>query len=357
MKTSSGERLSERKERILKAVVDEYIKSAAPVSSGEIQTKHFNNISSATIRSELSTLEDMGYLIQPHTSAGRIPSKKAYKLYVEKFLVKTPLKKGEIDIIHKSFDERFAGVEEVVKRTAKVISDVTNYTSVIVINSVNKVRIKEIKLVALDEHTALVIIITDSGIIRDKIITLSSSINDGYVSDASALLNKMFSGKTVSQVKNPTAMMEKELADFRELFENILRIFSSYREDDVIFEGASKMLDYPGHDIETAKNFLSVIETKEQFAEFIDDGQDIEFSVKIGADESGGLDKCAIVTAKYKINGQDIGHAGVIGPERMDYSKVVSVLKYVGKTLDIISKNKSIDNKENNSSEDNNGEE
>lgn len=330
------EKLSERKEKILKAVVDEYIKSALPVSSGEIKNKHFNDISSATIRSELSALEDMGYLIQPHVSAGRIPSKKAYKKYIDQFMVKIPLTQAEIEKINKSLKQRFSGVEEIVETTAKVISDITNYTSIIVLNDINKVKIKEIKLVDLDKHSALVIIITDSGIIRDKTIKVKNEIDTVYIRDANAMLNKIFEGRTISEIKSFDAIVEKELKDFKELYDSILEILDSYaqnKQDDVIIEGASKFLEHSEYDLDAAKNFLSVIDTKEKLAEIIDQNDDIEFSVKIGKDESCGLDKCAIVTAKYKINGKDIGHAGVIGPERMDYSKVVSVLSYVGKTL------------------------
>lgn len=329
--------LSERKERILKAVVDEYIKSATPISSGEIQKKHFDNISSATIRSEMSTLEDMGFLIQPHTSAGRIPSKQAYKLYIDRFMVKLPLKQKEIDMINFSFKARFDGVEEIVKRTAKVISDVTNYTSVIVLNNINKVKLKEIKLVDLDEHSVLVIIITDSGIIRDKAVTLNEKINPVYIKDANALINKIFAGKTVSEIKQPDELIKIELNDFKELYESIVSILISYEERDesnVFIEGTSKMLNYPESDLDSTKNFLAVVDKKDKLSELIEQNQDIEFSVKIGKEE--GLEKCAIVTAKYKINGKEIGHAGVIGPERMDYSKVVSVLSYVGKTLEEI---------------------
>ncbi|MDD4316338.1 MAG: heat-inducible transcriptional repressor HrcA [Clostridia bacterium] len=333
------EKLSDRKEKILKAVVDEYIKSATPVSSGEIKDKHFNNISSATIRSELSTLEDMGYLIKPHTSAGRIPSKDAYKLYIDRFMVKIPLKQKEMELIQNSFKERFEGVEEIVRRTAKVISDITNYTSVIVLSNINKVKIKEIKLVELDEHSALVIIITDSGIIRDKVIALSNPMSTVYVKDANALINKMFSGKTVAEIKSPDAIIKKELADFKELYDSIIAILESYggtNDSNVFIEGTSKFLDYPEYDLDSAKKFLTVLDTKEKFAELIEQNQDIEFSIRIGKDESCGLEKCAIVTARYKLNGKEIGHAGVIGPERMDYSKVVSVLSYVGKTLEKI---------------------
>jgi heat-inducible transcriptional repressor len=331
--------LSDRREKILKAVVDEYIKSATPVSSGEIQSKHFSNLSSATIRSEMSTLEDMGYLIKPHTSAGRIPSKEAYKLYIDRFMVKIPLKQKEISFIQSSFKERFDGVDEIVKRTAKVISDVTNYTSVIVLNNINKVKIKEIKLVDLDEYSALVIIITDSGIIRDKVISLTKPASEVYIRDANALINKMFAGKTVAEIKSPDMMIKKELEDFKELYESIIAILISYgetNESNVYIEGASKFLDYPEYDREAAKKFLAVVDSKERFAELIEENEDIAFTVRIGKDESCGLEKCAIVTAKYTIKGKEIGHAGVIGPQRMDYSKVVSVLSYVGKTLEKI---------------------
>lgn len=328
--------LSERKQKILKAVVDEYINSASPISSGEIKSKHFGEISSATIRNELSALEEMGYLIQPHTSAGRIPSKKAYTLYVDKFLERQPLRKDEIAFIENSFKERFSEIEDLVRRTAKVISDVTNYTSVIVLKNINKVVLKEIKLIDLDEHNLLVVIITDSGIIRDKVITLQKEIDARFLKDANAMVNKIFAGKTVSEVRNPDKLIENELSEFRELYESIVAILESYAEkadETVYMEGQSKFLEYPDHDLNATKDFLAVIDTKERLAEIIDDNSDIEFSVRIGKEENGGIEKCAIVTAKYILNGKEIGHAGVIGPERMDYSKVLSVLKCISNAL------------------------
>ncbi|MGN0768363.1 MAG: heat-inducible transcriptional repressor HrcA [Christensenellales bacterium] len=332
----SEDKLSERKQKILKAVVDEYIASATPISSGEIKAKHFDNISSATIRNELSALEEMGYLIQPHISSGRIPSKKAYALYVDKFIRKQALSKKEIALIEASFDRRFGAIEDLVKSTAKVISDITNYTSVIVLKNINEVVIKAVKLVGLDEHSALVVIITDSGIIRDKAISLSQPIDEAYINDANALINKIFSGKSVSEIKDKENIVDSELADFRELFENIISILASYAEKDessVYFEGQSKFLESPDQDLASAKNFLEVIDTKEQLADIVDAGAELEFNVKIGKDEKGGIDKCAIVTAKYSYRGKELGCAGVIGPERMNYGKVMSVLDYIKKTL------------------------
>jgi heat-inducible transcriptional repressor len=332
--------LSARKQKILKAVVDEYIKGAAPVSSGEIKTKYFDDLSSATIRSELSTLEDMGFLSQPHTSAGRVPSPLAYKLYVENFLPKRTLGQQDIEKIDASFNVKFLEIQDIVKTAAKVISDVTNYTSVIVIKNIASVTIKEIKLVDLDKDTALVIIITDSGIIRDKVITLGSAKSEGFIPEAGILLNQIFAGKTVGELRSAHIAVDKKLEDFRELLDNVLEILMTYeqKEADVIMEGGAKMLDFPEADLESARGFLSVIENKNAMAELFDTGSGIEFSLRIGKDETKGMDKCAIVSAQYKVKGNVIGNVGVIGPERMDYSKVMSVLSYVGETLETIIK-------------------
>lgn len=336
-------KLSSRKQKILKVVVDEYINKAIPVSSGEIKSKYFDDISSATIRSELSTLEDMGYLIQPHTSAGRIPSPMAYKFYVENFVDKRPLRKQDVAKIDATFNNKFKEIEEIVKTAAKIISDVTNYTSVIVIKNINNVTIKEIKLVGLDEHSALVIIVTDGGIIRDKVITINSKVDDSFLSDAALLINKVFGGKKVGDLKSADSDIQKELSDFRELFDSVLTILLSYCDCDdskVYTEGESKMLDYPEASLESARNFLSIIDNKNEIMELLsEESGDIEFSIKIGKEETKGIDKCAIVSARYTLNGKEIGKAGVIGPERMDYSKVISVLSYVGGAVNTILNN------------------
>ncbi|MDR0751882.1 MAG: heat-inducible transcriptional repressor HrcA [Christensenellaceae bacterium] len=335
--------LSSRKQKILRAVVDEYIKGASPISSGEIKNKYFDDVSAATIRTELSTLEDMGYLLQPHTSSGRVPSPLAYRFYVDNFLHSKSLGPEEIEAINASFNNKFLKVEEIVKTAAKVISDITNYTSVIVLKNINKVLIKGIKIIALDNTSALVIIITDSGIIRDKVILVNAE-DESFLNDATVLINKIFAGRTLGDVKTKAASsrVDAELNAFKELLNSVMNILLSYEEeeDSIITEGEKKVLDYPETSLESAKNFFSVIDDKKSISALICDDADIEFSLKIGKAETHGIDKCAVVTAKYTINGKEIGHAGVIGPERMDYSKVISVLSYVGNTINSIMENK-----------------
>ena len=338
--------LSERKQKILQAVVDEYITTAEPVSSGDIKEKYLADISSATIRNELASLEDMGYLVQPHVSAGRVPLPAAYKLYVDKVMSGKNLSKNEIAFIKDKFNERMDKVEDIIQKTAKVISDVTNYTSVVVVKNFKEVKVNEIKLVPIGDETALVIIITDRGVLRDKTIEIEKTEDDigAYMQSATMLLNRMFSGKTVKEILKPKDIIKEEIEDFRTIFDEVIEILTKYDMEEtgkVYTEGALKMLDYPEcGDVDDAKKFLSVVNSPQRVAQLVENGDDMEFTVKIGKDEAAGIENCAVVSAKYKINGEEIGHAGVIGPDRMDYKKVISVLKYVGHALSEIMENK-----------------
>lgn len=332
------EELSKRKQKILRALVDEFVSTAEPVSSGDIKAKYMPEVSSATIRNDLAALEKMGYLEQPHTSSGRVPLPQAYKLYVENIIPDCVLTPSEIKYIRSSFDKKVDKVEDIIKQTAKVLADVTNYTSVIVVKNFKEVLVKEIKLVPIGDDTALVIVITDNGVLKDKTIDIPKNIRTDVIESANRLVNKMFGGKTVEEILEPYDIVDAEMERFRSLFEEIVEIIAGYNEegtDKVYMEGALKMLDYPEYNnIDDARKFLSVIGEHEQVASLLDSGEGIEFSVKIGKEESGGLDKCAIVTAKYVVNGKEIGQAGVIGPERMNYNKVISVLNYLSKAFD-----------------------
>ncbi len=335
--------ISDRKIKILHAVVDEYIANAEPVSSKGIQQKYLPMLSPATIRSELSALEDMGYLVQPHVSSGRVPSAKAYKLYVDKLMQKKNLSPSEMHHIKEYLDSKIVKVEDIVKRTAKVISDITNYTSVILLKEVDSVVIREVRLVDLRDGTALLIVITDSGIIRDNVVNLPVDVGDTYVEVAGDLLNNIFSGKSLGEIVMPDEMVSGELNRFRSLFENVIEMIkrNSAHGNDVYLEGSRKILDYPEYqeDISKVRNLLEVIDTKEKLSALMErddealalEGSPIELTVKI--DSEGSDTDCSVISAKYTVRGKEIGQVGVIGPTRMNYDKVVSVLNYITKTL------------------------
>lgn len=336
--------LTERKKRILHALVDLYISTGQPVSSSDIQSKYLPEVSSATVRAELSALEALGYIEQPHTSAGRVPLKDAYKFYVEAISESddhsTMLTDQETAFIREKFLRRLGKIQDMSVEAAKIISDVTNYTSFIV-EKRGDVVIDEIKLVPIKQGKAVVLIVTSAGMIADKAIDIKGDVRPEYVDTATKVLNKVFAGKKVSEVdKIDMSQIDDELKGFADVLDDvlgILRIYMSEHKDNVFVEGALKMLDYPEYNnVEDAKNFLSVISDKDSMSEILQSGESsIEFSVRIGKEDSG-VDKCAIITAEYKLGDEVIGQAGVIGPERMDYKKVIGVLDYMKKTINSI---------------------
>ncbi len=337
--------LTERKKRILHALVDLYITTGQPVSSSDIQSRYLPEVSSATVRSELSALEALGYIEQPHTSAGRIPLKRAYKFYVENINSESAdnmLTDSETAFIRDKFMHKLGHIENLSKEAAKVISDVTNYTSFFIEKASVNVEIEEVKLVPLKGGKALVLIVTNKGVIADKAIDVKDGVKDEYIDTASGLLNKVFAGKRVEDMESfDVEEIEVEIQGFKEIFSEVLGILRIYLNEhcdgNVFVEGALKMLDYPEYNnVEDAKNFLSVISDKESMSELlIDEDTSIEFSVRIGKEDSG-VDKCAIITASYKVGDDVMGQAGVIGPERMDYKKVIGVLDYMKKTLSTV---------------------
>ena len=328
------DKLTERKKKVLQALVDGYITSVEPISSGDIQAKYLPEVSTATIRSELSHLEEMGYLIKPHISAGRVPSSKAYRYYVENFVGDEDI---DLEQLRRNISKKYDSVAEIVRDGAKIVSDVTNYTSMLMIANSDTLTIKDIKLLDMYDGNALVLIITDSGVIKDKEIRLPK-IEDNYIEVANGLLSKSFAGKTLSQILSAQVDLDAELEEFKQIFENVIDLLSEYkktREGQLFVEGADKIFQYPeAKNYDNIKNFMTIVGKKEKLKKLMSDDGDIEFSIKIGAEEGEGLENMALVSAKYHIKGKEVGQLGVIGPERMDYKKVLSVLRQLGKIID-----------------------
>ncbi|HAT84293.1 MAG TPA: heat-inducible transcription repressor HrcA [Clostridiales bacterium] len=341
--------LTERKKRILHALVDLYISTGQPVSSSDIQSKYLPEVSSATVRSELSALEALGYIGQPHTSSGRIPLKQAYKFYVETVSASdndNMLTDQETARIRNRFMSKLGKIQNISKEAARIISDATNYTSFVVNKNLQDVFIDEVKLVPLKNGKALVLIVTNRGMITDKTIDIPENVNAKYVDTATKVLNKVFRGRNIKDMDRfDLTEIDVELKGFESILDDVLDILrvylSEHKDKNVFVEGALKMLDYPEYNnVEDAKNFLSVISDKKNIGTLLaDNDSSIEFSLRIGK-EDRGVDKCAIVTASYKVGDEVVGEAGVIGPERMDYKKVIGVLDCMKKTIASVVKDK-----------------
>ena len=327
--------LSDRKKKILSAVVDESIKTAEPVGSKALQEKYIQDVSSATIRNELMALEEMGYLYQPHTSAGRVPTVEGYKKYVEELMTIKKLNKNEADLIKASFGESLISLDDVLQKAAKTISEATNCASMIYYGIADSAKVENIVLVKLNERKTLVVVVTDVGVLKRE-APISSSEEE--LKKASNILTNTFKGQILEDIELNTNILREKLIEYKEIFDYIINIITT-RDDDVenniAVSGKEKLLNYPEyHDIDKFRKTMEVLEQKESLYPLLSSNNgNLEISVKIGGDESLGLTDCSIITANYKSKGKTIGSAGVVGPMRMDYSKIVSILKNVTQAL------------------------
>ena len=338
--------LSERKKKILSAVIDESIKTAEPVSSRDVQEKYVREYSPATIRNELMALEEMGFLFQPHTSSGRIPTAEGYKMYVDELMQIKKLSKKETEQIRESFEGKLSSLDDIMQKTARIISDVTNYASVVYFGIANHATIDKILLVPLSPRSTLVVVSTDLGVIKEETSLIRASEED--LRQASKILTNSFKGKRLEDVEQGYFLVSNELSKYKEIFDTIIQIITT-RDNDITknmaVSGKEKLLNYPEyHDINKLKNTISIFDNKDVLFPLISGDNNLEISVKVGGDEKLGITDCSVVSATYKLNGKTIGSAGVVGPLRMDYAKVVSILKNV---TDVLEDNLNFSGKEN----------
>lgn len=330
------DRLSDRKKKVLGALVDSYITDAEPISSSAIKNKYMPDVSSATIRSELATLEELGYLVQPHVSSGRVPSAKAYRFYVDCLL--SECGDTDVDGLDETLKRRMSSVEELVRETAKTVSDVTNYTSLMVLSGADSLTVKEVKLVDLYDDSALVLVITDAGVIKDKTVAVPKDADGNYIELANRILNATFAGKSLAEIGSNAPVLEENIEGMKALVDEVIRLLAEYkraRESELYLEGADKIFQYPeARDVDNVRSFVSIISKKEKLHDLVAGNGDLEIDVKIGEQASEDLKHMALVTARYSVDGKEIGHVGVIGPERMDYKKVMSVLRQLVRAFD-----------------------
>lgn len=331
--------LSERKKKILKTVIDDYISTAMPVGSKTIAEHLGMSISSATIRNEMNELESMGYLDQPHTSAGRIPSDKAFRMYVDSLLEMSALSVPEMDFACDYYDKQMIQTEAVLHAAANAISDATNYVSVVMAPRMNTVTIRHIQLVPLSDTAALVLLVTSGGIIRDTAINFGNAVSAQQLDDVSKTLNTIFAGRSITP--DDMSIHEEimnEMQGQRELFTQVTDILRDYlleQGGNVTVGGVARLLNHPEYnDVSKAKNMLQLLDSKEEMNHIIGDSADVEFKVTIGSEnESQQLKDCSVVTATYKVGDKNTGTIGVIGPVRMQYDKVIKVLNYMKYSL------------------------
>ncbi len=335
--------LSERKLSILKAVIDDYIMTGLPIGSRTISKKHGIELSSATIRNEMADLEELGFLEQPHTSAGRVPSQQAYRYYVDRLMKVVKLNAAEANKIKRYFEDRMSEVEQVMERAAQVLSDTTHHISMVLKPQLKKSVIKRIQIVKITERKAILLVVTDAGLVTDTVVTVPEGITTDYMDMISNLLTEKLAAKTLEEaeadlkccVRENISLSSDFVTDILSAIENSVE---PQGEKGILLSGTQNIIEYPDFmSIEKAKNFISVLQTKEMLYEMMKKATQLEFSVTIGQEnEVKELRDLSVVTATYKIGGKSLGSFGVIGPTRMDYAKVVSILGFVSQSLNSI---------------------
>jgi heat-inducible transcriptional repressor len=327
-------KLDERKRQILKAIVNEYIETTEPVASNTIIKKYNIDCSSATARNDMVALEKEGYLEKTHSSSGRIPSNKGYKFYVDELLDDNNLNINEVKYINSKLQDTVDEMEDLTKIATSTISEVTHYTTISIEPNATNQLISEIKFVLLGSRMMMAVIITDTGVIKETIIKFDSDVSSEQIETLNALFNKKLKGKPLSIIDKPIEEFIMNEMNYKiDVIKPIIKQLNKTLKQDerVYIQGTKQALDNPEfRENETAKKFLGLIDSKDLIFNLLDGDED--FNVYIG-NEVNGLNDFSLITFKNKVGEKDLGTIGILGPTRMDYSKVISVLKYIRKEL------------------------
>ncbi|KPU27924.1 HrcA family transcriptional regulator [Caloranaerobacter sp. TR13] len=338
--------LNDRKLKILQAIIHSYITNAEPVGSRTIAKKYNLGVSSATIRNEMSDLEELGYLLQPHTSAGRIPSDKAYRLYVDNLMQIKKITEEERKKIKLGLLKEIREIEQVIQNAAKILSKLTNYTSLAIAPQIRRSKLKRIQLIPIDEHKVLVVMVTDTGIVKNTVFRIGNGIKEEQLEKITNYLNSRLKGCSIEDInKNIETELVKEMYSLKNTIKDILPLINQsidgMYEVDLFADGVTNIFNFPEYnDIAKAKSFISFIENKESVVDMLLKSGFHDIQITIGSENCyEEVSSCSLITATYSLNGKTIGKIGVIGPTRMDYSKVVSVVKSIAFDLNEILKN------------------
>ena len=336
--------LDERKRKILNAIIRNYLDTGEPVGSRTISKFSDLNLSSATIRNEMSDLEELGYILQPHTSAGRIPSDKGYRFYVDNLIAD---KDREVTQMKEFMIEHTERVEQVLQQMAKVLAANTNYIAMITAPSYQRNKVKFLQLSQVDEEQLLAVIVTEGNLVKNKMISTREALDNETLLKLNILLNSSLNGLSADQINLATIAKLKEQAGIHsnivsDVLDALAGAFQEDEELEVYTSGTTNILKYPElSDSQKASELLNAFEEKQQLVTLVNEtlssGEQTGIQVYIG-DESPiqNMKDCSVVTATYQIGEGMQGTIGIIGPKRMDYENVMDNLKTLKSQLDSV---------------------
>ncbi len=339
-------KLPERKKSVLEAVITYYIRFGEPVGSRSLLRIYNFGVSPATIRNEMADLEEMGYLAQPHTSAGRIPSEKGYRFFVDEVVNSKKFLKvnsrGRQYLISRLKEEKAHGIEEIIRITAQILSEITNYTSLVFGPQVTKSAFNQMRFIPLRDNKALMVVVTDMGLIENKTIELPQELNIEEVERVVEYLNKRLKGLTIDDINSDLFLKELRSEVIRKagILDEALSILSesSKLRGKIVLGGTANILNQPEFkDMEKVRKILSIFEKEEVLIDLMSDFDDIV--VRIGKENPvEEVKDCSLITASYEVHGKSVGTIGVLGPKRMNYSEVIAIVTQIARELGLVLK-------------------
>ena len=333
--------LTERKIKILQFIVDYYVATAEPVGSRTIAREFSLGLSPATIRNEMSDLELLGYLEQPHASAGRIPSSKGYRLYVDSLGEPAHIDEQTQEFINSWYQARIMKMDEVFQTTAKILSRMTNNLSLVTAYDDNVSKFHYIKFLPLDTMRAILLLVTSSGVVENSIVNLPQGVSFTDLDNISIRINNRLSGMSLSEITGE--VIREAYADIINdgticnSLHNLLKdLLHSQRSSKVYMGGTTQMLNQPEfNSVERVRELLQMIEEQHLLQDIISTANsDVGIQISIGSENKlSEIKDCSVVKVTYSASGRTLGSLAVLGPTRMEYAKIIAIMNYLEKYL------------------------
>lgn len=326
--------MDERKQKVLRAIITDYIHTAEPVGSRTIAKKYNLGVSPATIRNEMADLEELGFIEQPHTSAGRIPSHKGYRYYVDFLIDNEDLPKGEREALASFFNERLSHLNHLVEETCRVLADMSHYLTMVMMSGRSKGSLERMELLSVNPFQAVLVLITDTGLVHHRNIDFPVPVSEKRLQEISNILMDKLKGLNIEEVNNTLLReiyneLKPDMGIVDSIFELMEEAIRDSGEERVVTEGTLNLLNHPEfQNVERVKEILSFLKEESILRELLV-GKDREgMFFAIGNEiSSGKLQQCSMVTCTYHINGNTVGRIGILGPTRMEYSRSASLVR------------------------------
>ena len=331
--------LDERKQRILQAVIQDYISSAEPVGSRTLARKYDLGVSPATIRNEMADLEMLGYLEHIHTSSGRVPSSKGYRLYVDSLLPVQPMTDAEKAMIDKWYKAKVQQLDQVFQETAKIISRLTRNVSLVLAPQISKAAFRCMQFLPLDDHRVIAVLMTDAGFVENRIMEMPAGSSFEDFQRIAKVINGCLAGHTLGAIQNGSLKkIEAEIGDdglYESAMTLIDKALNSQRKERLYLGGTTEMMEQPEfHNVDKVKKLLIMLEKDQLMKDILKAHLGDGLTVTIGQEnEYSGIKDCSIITATYHLDGELLGSMAVLGPTRMEYGRTMSLLNYMNNNL------------------------